>query len=246
MAVVGVSGGVDSAVVLHLCVRAVGKERVIPVSLPCGSGSAKDWGYACHLLSSLGWVFKNPSRDLETVDIFEAYVRLATCVEARRDRDSYPSWNPMHRVPLSQISLANLQARLRMCVLYAIAGDNNGIVMGTTNRSEYEIGYATKYGDHGVDVEPIQEFFKSEVFEMAKLLGVPQEIIDRPPSAGLWDGQTDEGEIGMSYTELDLRLRDWAKGIVPQTREEADRWMPIWERMQKNEHKKNLPPSYKR
>lgn len=223
-AVVGVSGGVDSAVVLHLCVRAVGKERVIPVFLPCGE------------------------------DMDHPFVRklLDSC-------DMRPSWLLFHHIgstfdatmdafddALSKMGQANLQARLRMVFLYAIAGDNNGIVMGTTNRSEYLIGYATKYGDHGVDTEPLQEFFKSEVFEMAKALGVPQEIIDRPPSAGLWAGQTDEDEIGMSYEKLDRLLRSgYESGLRPEDISDHD-IDQIMKRCRANEHKKHLPPSYKR
>ena len=101
---------------------------------------------------------------------------------------------------------ANLKARLRMSTLYAVAQTENFLVCGTSNRSEYETGYFTKYGDSASDLWPLADLFKTEVRAAAKVLDVPERIIDKAPTAGLWEGQTDEGEMGFSYDELDRYL----------------------------------------
>jgi NAD+ synthase len=101
---------------------------------------------------------------------------------------------------------ANLKPRLRMVTLYALAQTHGYLVAGTGNKSEMRVGYFTKYGDGGVDVEPLGDLYKWQVRALARELGVPQPVIDRPPSAGLWVGQTDEGEMGITYDELDAAL----------------------------------------
>ncbi len=111
---------------------------------------------------------------------------------------------------LSELSLANSRARLRMTVLYAIAGSNNGIVIGTGNKVEdFGVGFFTKYGDGGVDIAPIADLYKSDVFAIGKELGVIEEILDAAPTDGLWDdGRTDEEQIGASYEELEWVMRE--------------------------------------
>ena len=103
-------------------------------------------------------------------------------------------------------NLGNLKARVRMSLLYGKASEINGLVLGTGNKTELLVGYFTKYGDGGVDILPIGDLRKSEVKELAQFLNIPQKIIDRPPTAGLWAGQTDEAELGISYAELDKIL----------------------------------------
>jgi NAD+ synthase len=105
-----------------------------------------------------------------------------------------------------QLAHANLKPRLRMTTLYYVANLCRGIVLGTGNKSESMIGYFTKYGDGGVDLKPISQLYKHEVRAVASAIGVPQAVIDRPPSAGLWAGQTDEKEIGLTYDQLDAAL----------------------------------------
>jgi len=102
-----------------------------------------------------------------------------------------------------KLAVANIKSRLRMITLYYYAGVENYLVSGTGNRSELTIGYFTKYGDGGVDFLPLTSFVKSEVIELAYKLGIPEIIITKPPTAGLWENQTDEKEMGMSYAELD-------------------------------------------
>ena len=107
------------------------------------------------------------------------------------------------------LALANIKPRLRMTTLYALANDENGLVVGTGNRTELSIGYFTKYGDGGVDVLPLGALDKTAVRGLARELDVPEAVIKRPPSAGLWQGQTDEAEIGLTYDEL-----DWALAVI--------------------------------
>jgi len=115
---------------------------------------------------------------------------------------------PSERVEptVSRLAKANLKARLRMLTLYYLANQLKYMVAGSGNRSELSIGYFTKYGDGGVDILPLGNLVKGQVKELASFLGIPQQIIDKPPSAGLWEGQTDEGELGLSYEELDRYL----------------------------------------
>jgi len=107
---------------------------------------------------------------------------------------------------VSRLAKANLKVRLRMLTLYYFANQLKYMVVGSSNRSELSVGYFTKYGDGGTDILPLANLVKGQVRELASFLGIPQEIIDKPPSAGLWQGQTDEGELGFSYEELDRYL----------------------------------------
>lgn len=106
----------------------------------------------------------------------------------------------------NDLAIGNLKARIRMSLIYYYANQKNYLVTGTGNKSEILIGYFTKHGDGACDFEPIGDLYKTEVFELSRLLDVPREIIDKPPRAGLWDNQTDEAEIGMSYDLLDQIL----------------------------------------
>jgi NAD+ synthase len=130
---------------------------------------------------------------------------------------------------------ANLRARLRMSTVYGIANNLNYLVAGTDNAAELLTGYFTKHGDGGVDILPLANITKREVFEWAKILGVPQEIIDRAPSAGLWEGQTDEIEMGTTYDMID----DYIEGKdIP----EKDKKI-IESLNRRSEHKRNMPPA---
>jgi NAD+ synthase len=122
-----------------------------------------------------------------------------------------------------KIALANLQARIRMCILYLCANTEDYLVCGTGNKSELTMGYFTKYGDGGVDILPLGDLTKTEVRKLAKELGIPQEIIDKPPSAGLWEGQTDEGEMGITYKMIDKVIMANRKG------QHKVSSIPIWE-----------------
>ncbi len=182
--VVGLSGGIDSAVVAALGRRAFGHE-MLAVIMPCHSASV-DAEDALLVAKALDI----PCR---MVDLTAAFDALSRELEG-------PG------VSLSRMANANLKARLRMSTLYAVAQTENFLVCGTSNRSEYETGYFTKYGDSASDLWPLADLFKTEVRAAAKVLDVPERIIDKAPTAGLWEGQTDEGEMGFSYDELDRYL----------------------------------------
>ncbi len=136
--------------------------------------------------------------------------------------------------------LGNLMARIRMTVLYYHANQDHRLVCGTSNRSECMLGYCTKYGDNAADFQPIVHLYKTEVYEMAREMKIPEPILTKTPSAGLWAGQSDEGEIGLSYAEIDAALRNL----------EANGWKAaspaeekVLARAQKNAHKRLAAPS---
>ena len=182
--VVGVSGGIDSAVVLKLAARAVGKEKVLALMMPEKDSPKDDLRLAKALCES-------ECVRYEVIDISD----IVGAFEKALNRKA------------SKSGLGNAKARVRMMLLYHYAGTEKRLVLGTSNKSELLIGYFTKYGDGGADLEPIGDLYKTDIRHMAVRLEVPKGIIGRPPSAGLWKGQTDEKEIGISYDKLDDILR---------------------------------------
>lgn len=183
-AVLGVSGGIDSAVLSALLSAALSPENVLGVIMPCNSID-KDEILARKLAEKIGFKVKK-------VDLTQTYNVLVDSLNCESTD-----------INLSQLALANIKPRLRMTTLYAFAQSKNYLVCGASNRDELMYGYFTKHGDSGVDLLPISGLLKGEVYLLAEHLGVIREIIDRPPSAGLWEGQTDEQEMGVSYQELD-------------------------------------------
>jgi len=184
--VLGLSGGVDSAVVAVLCKRAL-PESTLAVMMPCHSIS-QDEEHARLVADK----FSIPTRLVVLDSVYDTLSGLLP------DENKTPE--AMH------LAKSNLKARLRMITLYYIANQLQYLVVGSSNRSELAIGYFTKYGDGGVDIAPLGNLVKSQVRDMATFLGIPCEIIDKPPSAGLWPGQTDEAELGLSYEEIDRYL----------------------------------------
>ncbi len=186
--VLGLSGGIDSAVVGALCKRAVG-EKLLALILPCHSEQGD--------MVDSEKVSETFGIKTEKVDLTSVYDQLTSILP-----------------PSSELANANLKPRLRMIVLYHYANGLNYLVAGTGNKTELEIGYFTKYGDGGVDMLPLAGLLKKDVRSLAAELGVPEEIISKPPTAGLWKGQTDEGEIGMSYEELDTVISSIRSGEI--------------------------------
>ncbi len=181
--VLGLSGGVDSALVATLCARAVGPKRVLALGLPEGEGGA-DLADARAYAKDLRIAFR-------VVDIAPFVAAL--------ERALRPA-------PSDRIARGNLRARTRMIVTYYMANTEDRVVMGTGNKSELLSGYFTRWGDGGVDFLPIGDLYKTQVRAMARALGVPERIVGKTPTAGLWPGQTDEGELGISYDDLDRVL----------------------------------------
>ena len=181
--VLGVSGGIDSAVVMRLCVRAVSADKVLGVMMPEKDSPKEDLVDAKELCE----LDDVPYR---VVDISEPVAAFKKAVGGTIDRTS----------------LGNIKARCRMIVLYHFANTDKRLVTGTSNKSEMLMGYFTKYGDGGADLEPIGDIYKTEVRELARQLDIPDKIVKKAPSAGLWKGQTDEGEMGITYDRLDSIL----------------------------------------
>jgi NAD+ synthase len=141
----------------------------------------------------------------------------------------------------TDMAQANVKPRLRMTSLYALAQSRGYLVAGTGNRSELMVGYFTKYGDGGVDVEPLGELYKWQVRQLAAELGVPRPVIDRPPTAGLWAGQTDEEEMGITYKELDAALAAIEAGRSQEV--EPELLHRILHMMAASAHKRAVPPA---
>lgn len=181
--VVGISGGVDSSVVAVLCKEAIGRKNLLCLILPCET-SKEDEDDTKFFAKR----FKLLTRTVDLTGIYKNIIKIL------------PSGNKLSR--------GNLKPRLRMLILYYFANKLNYIVAGTGNKSELLIGYFTKYGDGGVDILPIGDLYKSEVKKLAQTLGISEKIVRKTPTAGLWKGQTDEREIGMSYDELEWRLEN--------------------------------------
>ena len=206
--VVGLSGGLDSAVVARLCQMAM-PSRVVAATLPCHSDPRDERDanlVATHFGLPLVRIDLAPAYDLLVNDLKTMFLRIPDDQAAAVE----PSPDLKARLPL-----ANIKPRLRMSALYFIANSMNYLVAGTGNRSELTIGYFTKYGDGAVDLLPLGRLLKSEVRELAAELEIPQSIIDKPPSAGLWPGQTDEDEMGFTYADLERYLTDGPDAVAP-------------------------------
>jgi NAD+ synthase len=181
--VLGVSGGIDSALVAALTTKAVGKDNLFALLMPIDS-------HPSDLNDGLELV-RNFNIPYQIIDLSETYHTLIKNYDISGDE------------PNTRLALNNTKVRLRMVTLYAYAQHRNALVLGTDNADEIHVGYFTKYGDGAADLAPIAELTKGEVYQASKLLGVPESILKRTPTAGLFSGQTDEGELGVTYAELD-------------------------------------------
>ena len=179
-AILGLSGGVDSSVLAVLLRRVFGA-NMLALIIPCHS-DPEDVFHA-RLLSEK---FDIPSDVIDITKVYDDCMKEASMV-----------------CEISELAKANTKSRLRMVTLYAVGHSKNFLVCGTSNKSEFTIGYFTKYGDSGSDLLPVADLLKREIYELAEYLNIPKEIIEKPPSAGLWKGQTDESEIGLSYAVID-------------------------------------------
>ncbi|WP_456477937.1 NAD+ synthase [Geoglobus ahangari] len=222
--VVGVSGGVDSATVAFLSVRALGSDRVFATIMPeIGVTTEEDVEDAKLVCETLGIEY----RYVEINPLLESFSRTFG------ESDS--------------LAFANVKPRVRMIINYYYANRLNRLVAGTGNKSELKVGYFTKYGDGGVDFLPIGDLYKTEVFELAKYLGVPERIISKKPSARLWKGQTDEDEMGISYQKLDAILKGIEAGMekvemVEKLGVSAEEVEKVISMVEKSRHKRELPP----
>lgn len=220
--VVGLSGGVDSAVTAALCSNAIGKENIISLGLPCESLS-QDLEDAISIAEHLGIKFDV----LDLTPVYEKFLDITNSIQKK-----------------DKMAIANLKPRLRMMALY-FAGQSKGksLIAGTSNRAELLIGYFTKYGDGAADFEPIACLYKQEVRKLAEILNLPEKIINKAPSAGLWPGQTDEGEIGLSYDTIDEILYRINYNLDFKGINESD-IKKVRTMMNTAEHKLKMPPFF--
>jgi len=181
-AVVGLSGGLDSALSCVLAVEALGAENVLAVRMPYKASSQDSLDHAQLLIDQLGV----PSKTIEITDMVEPLFEL------------HPD--------ISKMRMGNIMARERMIVLFDQSEVFKGLVVGTSNKTEILLGYSTHYGDSASAMNPIGDLYKTQVRQLSRALNVPAPIIDKPPSADLWEGQTDEGELGFTYEEVDKLL----------------------------------------
>ncbi|MBN1971883.1 MAG: NAD+ synthase [Candidatus Delongbacteria bacterium] len=178
-AVLGLSGGLDSAVVAFLAVKSLGRENVVAIKLPYKTSSEESIIDADLVIEKTGM----PSRHFEITPVVDKFAELSGCM------------NPLR--------MGNVMARIRMTVLFDKAMAKNALVLGTSNKSEILLGYGTLFGDMASIINPIAPFYKTEIKEIAKELGVPVSIINKKPSADLWQDQEDEKELGFTYAEAD-------------------------------------------
>ncbi len=181
-AVIGLSGGIDSAFVVTLLVDSIERNRIFAIYMPDSNSPEED-------LIDVEKICKFNSISFETIPIDKIIKEFSKALNLKDSK-----------------VIGNLKSRVRMSTLYSVANQNNGIVVGTTNKSEYLTGYFTKFGDGGCDIEPIIGLYKTQIWKLSKEMGLPKSIIEKKPSARLWAEQTDEEDMGISYSELDRIL----------------------------------------
>jgi NAD+ synthase len=221
--VVGLSGGLDSAVSLILAADALGAANVLAVRLPHDTSSPDSLEHAQLMIDALGV----PSK---TIDI-------TPMVEPFEQRDP----------KISKARKASIMARMRMIALYDQSRDFNGLVIGTSNKSEMLLGYTTLWGDMAAAIQPLGDLYKTQVRQLARALEIPAVIIDKPPSADLWSGQTDEGELGFTYEAVDRILfllvdGRFSPGACIQAGFKESFVTRVADLMRKNQFKRMMPP----
>lgn len=222
-AVIALSGGIDSALSCYLAVQALGPENVLAVRMPYRTSSLDSLEHAQLVIEHLGI----PSLTIPITEMVEPLF------------ERFPE--------MSQVRRGNAMARARMIVIYDQSEAFRGLVVGTSNKTEILLGYSTLYGDAACALNPLGDLYKTQVRQLSRAMGVPSEIVDKPPSADLWLGQTDEGELGFTYEQADQLLyllvdqRYSAQDCIEAGFAE-DFVGAVVERMRRNHFKRILPP----
>lgn len=221
-AVIGLSGGIDSALSAYLSAEALGPANVLAVRMPYRTSSPSSLSDAMLVIETLGL----PYLDVPITAMADPLIA------------QFPD--------MSDIRKGNILARLRMTVLYDQSAAWGGLVMGTSNKTEFLLGYSTIYGDSGVALQPIADLYKAQVRQLAAALEVPQSILEKAPSADLWEGQTDEGELGFTYDAVDqvlFLLVDERYTVDEVVDEGFDRAFVehVWRRVKANHYKRTMP-----
>ncbi len=224
--VVGLSGGIDSTLIAYLACEAVGKENVFGIIMPSTTTPTEDKIHGISIAQGLGIDYNEIAID----SILNEFLFMTQLEE-------------------DNLAIGNLKARIRMSIIYFYANQKKYLVSGTGNKSEILIGYFTKHGDGACDIEPIGDLYKTDVFKLSRYMGVPEDIIDKPPRAGLWNNQTDEAEIGMSYDLIDQILYQYCekskkdKEISEMLEIPVDDVDMIIDKINRNKHKSKVPES---
>ena len=230
-AVIGLSGGVDSTTVAHLAVEALGPDRVRGLSMPSDVNPEADETDA--------------ERVAESLDIEYDVIDVAPIVEAFVDAAPPAAAD-------DRTALGNVRVRTRAVLNYFLANAGDLLVLGTGNRAEAATGYFTKYGDQAVDCNPIGNLYKCQVRQLARAVGIPEDLVTRTPSAGMWEGQTDETEMGLGYDELDAILAVHVDGPLSKSATRRTLGVPesaierVVELYEQSKHKRAMPPAPER
>ena len=221
-AVLGLSGGIDSALVAYLLRDALGKENVLAIMMPYKSSNPDSLNHAKLVVEDLGI----NSKTIEITDMIDAYFK--------------------NEKEATSLRMGNKMARERMSILFDYSSKENALVVGTSNKTEIYLGYSTQFGDAACALNPIGDLYKTNIWDLSRYLKIPNELIEKKPSADLWEGQTDEQEMGLTYKEADqvmYRLLEENKTIEEILAEGFDKDLVdnIVRRMNRSEYKRRMP-----
>ena len=221
-AVLGLSGGIDSALVAYLLRDALGKENVLAIMMPYKSSNPDSLNHAKLVVEDLGI----NSKTIEITDMIDAYFK---------NEKEAPS-----------LRMGNKMARERMSILFDYSSKENALVVGTSNKTEIYLGYSTQFGDAACALNPVGDLYKTNIWDLSRYLKIPNELIEKKPSADLWEGQTDEQEMGLTYKEADqvmYRLLEENKTAAEVLAEGFDKGLVdnIVRRMNRSEYKRRMP-----
>ncbi|WP_339015514.1 NAD+ synthase [Fusobacterium animalis] len=221
-AVLGLSGGIDSALVAYLLRDALGKENVLAIMMPYKSSNPDSLNHAKLVIEDL----KINSKTIEITDMIDAYFK--------------------NEKEATSLRMGNKMARERMSILFDYSSKENALVVGTSNKTEIYLGYSTQFGDSACALNPIGDLYKTNIWDLSRYLKIPNELIEKKPSADLWEGQTDEQEMGLTYKEADqvlYRMLEENKTVEEVLAEGFNKDLVdnIVRRMNRNEYKRRMP-----
>ena len=221
-AVLGLSGGIDSALVAYLLRDALGKENVLAIMMPYKSSNPDSLNHAKLVVEDLGI----NSKTIEITDMIDAYFK--------------------NEEEASSLRMGNKMARERMSILFDYSSKENALVVGTSNKTEIYLGYSTQFGDSACALNPIGDLYKTNIWDLSRYLKIPNELIEKKPSADLWEGQTDEQEMGLTYKEADqvlYRMLEENKTVEEVLAEGFNKDLVdnIVRRMNRSEYKRRMP-----
>lgn len=221
-AVLGLSGGIDSALVAYLLRDALGKENVLAIMMPYKSSNPDSLNHAKLVVEDL----KIDAKSIEITDMIDAYFK--------------------NEKEASSLRMGNKMARERMSILFDYSSKENALVVGTSNKTEIYLGYSTQFGDSACALNPIGDLYKTNIWDLSRYLKIPNELIEKKPSADLWEGQTDEQEMGLTYKEADqvlYRMLEENKTVKEILAEgfSKDLVDNILKRMNRSEYKRRMP-----